>query len=214
MVPYMYSERVGIVEEQARTAGRPRDREVERRILVTTQDLLIEHGFASTTIGDIARIASCSRAAIYRRWPSKIELVIAAMRALHAPVIVPDTGSLRKDLLACAMHYASADERSTRVLASLLSEIGRDRALRDAAHEAIGSPPAEALATVMRRWMGRGEIAPTAPLDLVAGIVPAIAFRSVTLRQGSLDPATVTALVDHVLIPALTSGHLKRSAMP
>ncbi len=185
--------------------GRPRDPDVERSILNATQELLIDRGYAGMTVADVARAAGSSKAAIYRRWPGKIDLVVAAVRALASPGATPDTGSLRDDLVEVAMHYARADDRSARVLASLLSELGGNTELREAARSAIGTPPVAAIVAVIERWIQRGTVPPSVPVSLIAGIVPAVAFGRVSLERRALDPETVEHLVDDVLVPALTS---------
>lgn len=189
--------------EESRASGRPRDPEVERGILLATQDLLVESGYAGTTIAGVAQRAQCGKSAIYRRWSSKVDLVVAAVRALHITTETPDTGTLRGDLIAAAMHFARSDERSGRVLASLLSEIGRDPELRDVAYRTIGEPPVAALVAVIERWIERGTVPADVPVALVAGIVPTAAFGSVMLRQRSLETEAVAELVDFVLLPAL-----------
>jgi AcrR family transcriptional regulator len=194
------------IDDERKPIGRPRDPDVERSILRSTQDLLIERGYAGTTIADVARAAGSGKAAIYRRWPGKIDLVVAAVRDLSQTPPTPDAGTLREDLLAAAMHYARADERSARVLASLLSELGRDAELYEAARTAIGGPPVAAIVAVIERWIERGEIAASVPVALIASIVPSIAFGRVSLQRRSLDSATVETLVDAVLLPALRPG--------
>ena len=185
-------------------AGRPRDPAVESAILQATRDLLVERGFAGMTVEAVARAAGSGKAAVYRRWPSKTALVVAAVRALDTPSTIPDTGTLRGDLLECALHYSSVGRTPARVLASLLSELSRDPELRQAAYEAIGAHPAAALAAVLDRWVARGEIPASVPVGLLTGIIPAVAFRTVVLRQQALDPQTAADLVDHVMLPALS----------
>ncbi|KJL30488.1 TetR/AcrR family transcriptional regulator [Microbacterium oxydans] len=192
--------------EETRAAGRPRDPGLERSILTAVQDLLIEHGYAGMTISAVATRARCGKSAIYRRWETKAELVVAAMRALQVTPDEPDTGSLREDLIAAGMHFAGADERAATVLASLLSEIGRDEELRDVAYRLIGGPPVAAITAVIERWIERGVVPADVPVALIAGIVPTAAFGSISLRRRSLDAATVTDLVDHVMLPALRQG--------
>ena len=194
------------IDAASRTTGRPRDPEVERSILTATQDLLITNGYPGTTIAEVARRARCSKAAIYRRWETKADLVVAAVRALQVAPTLPDTGDLREDLLAAAMHFAGADERSGAVLASLLGELGRDPELYDVAYRAVGRPPVAALIAVIERWIERGVVPAEVPVSLIAGIVPTAAFGSVTLRKRPLDPETVTDLVDAVMMPALRVG--------
>jgi AcrR family transcriptional regulator len=184
-------------------AGRPRDPALERAILAAAADALVQHGLTAATVEDVARRAGTGKAAVYRRWPSKTALVIAAARALQPEVAIPDTGSLRADLLACAQHYTAGDERAAIVLASVLGEASRDTELRDAALDAIGRPPAIALQTVISRWIQRGDIHPSVPAELIASIIPAFALRQVLIHRQQLDDHTAAALVDHVLLPAL-----------
>lgn len=200
----MYNGHVG-ADEASRTAGRPRDPEVESAILSAVQDLLIESGYDGMTIGAVAERARCGRSAIYRRWENKAELVVAAVRALQITTEAPDTGTLRGDLLAAALHFADADERTATVLAGILSEIGRDEELRTVAYRVIGGPPVAVLAAVIERWRERGEVRADAPVALIAGIVPTAAFGSVSLRRRALEPSTVAELIDHVVLPALRS---------
>jgi AcrR family transcriptional regulator len=190
-------------DESNRRAGRPRDPGVEGAILDAVQELLIENGYAGTTIGAVADRARCGRSAIYRRWENKAELVVAAVRALQVTAAVPDTGTLRGDLIAAAMHFAQADERTAGVLASILSEIGRDDELRDVAYRVVGGPPVAALGAVIERWIERGEVRADAPAALIAGLVPTAAFGSISLRRRALEPDAVVQLVDEVVLPAL-----------
>ncbi|MFF9564621.1 TetR/AcrR family transcriptional regulator [Leifsonia sp. NPDC014704] len=190
-------------DTSANPVGRPRDLELESRILSATQDLLIEIGYGGTTIAAVAERAHCGKSAIYRRWETKADLIVAAVRASQPRSTPPDTGSLRGDLLAAALHFAGSDERSGRVLASLLSAIGGDPALYEAAYREVGQPPVQALAAVIERWMAEGTVRKDVPAGLIAGIVPTAAFGSVVLRKQYLDREAVTELVDHVLLPAL-----------
>lgn len=191
-------------DRSTRAAGRPRDPGVDAGILDAVQDLLIEHGYAGTTIGAVAERARCGRSAIYRRWETKAELVVAAVGALQVTAAVPDTGTLRGDLLEAAMHFAQADERTASVLASILSEIGRDEELRAVAYRVVGGPPVAALVAVIERWRERGVVRADAPVALIAGLVPTAAFGSVSLSRRALEPDAVVQLVDEVVLPALT----------
>ena len=184
-------------------SGRPRDPQVEAGILAATQDLLVDRGYAGTTIDAVARRARCGKSAIYRRWATKAELVVAAVSATQEARSIPDTGDLREDLLAASMHFADTGDRSGLVLASVLSELGRDRELYDAAHEKIGGPPVAGIISVLERWIERGRISPEVPVPLVAAIVPTAAFGSVALQQRGLDPRHIADLIDHIVLPAL-----------
>jgi AcrR family transcriptional regulator len=84
--------------EPARPRGRPRHPDIDDRVLQATLAILSEEGFAATTIVAVARRSGVNASAIYRRWPSRIELIEEAVfPGLDQPSIRP-TGDLRRDL--------------------------------------------------------------------------------------------------------------------
>ena len=78
--------------------GRPRDPTIDRRVLDATRDLLVEEGFDGTTIQAISEHSGVPASAIYRRWSSRIEIIEQAVFPGGAPISVPATGDLRRDL--------------------------------------------------------------------------------------------------------------------
>ncbi|MFE4832219.1 TetR/AcrR family transcriptional regulator C-terminal ligand-binding domain-containing protein [Streptomyces sp. NPDC056672] len=60
-----------------------------------------------------------------------------------------------------------------------------------------------ALESVIKRWVARGEVAPSVPIDLLTSLIPALGLRQALLRGRRVDTGTVGDLVDHVLLPAL-----------
>lgn len=191
--------------EQHSTAGRPRDPAVDDSILAATADLLAAEGPASMTVDAVAKLAGCSKTAIYRRWPGKTELIVAAVQKLYSAPQDPDGSSLRDDLLACVRHYSGRNDRTALVLANVLLESKNDPALRAAAYESVGRPPVDLLRRVLRGWVDRGAIPQDAPVDLVVSMVPAIAFQRLVTQGRNLTDAEVVELVDRVLLPALTA---------
>ena len=186
--------------------GRPRDPAVEGAILRATRELLVEKGFAGMTVDAVANAAHCGKAAVYRRWPSKTALVVAAVREVYEPPPVPNTGSLRGDVLACILHYTRADEQAALALASLLSANSAHPDLKQASYESIGRHPVAALRAVLERWVERGAILPSTRTDVIAGLVPILASSSILTQRRGLRESDAIDLVDHVLLPALTVG--------
>src|SRR5262245_60091642 len=79
--------------------GRPRDPSIDARVLAVTAELLATEGFFATTVQEIARRAGVPSSAIYRRWPSRIELIEDAVYPGPAPTMdVEPTGDLQADL--------------------------------------------------------------------------------------------------------------------
>src|SRR6188472_623702 len=84
----------------SRRMGRPRDPRADRAILEATLELIAVVGVSDFRVEDVAARAGVGKAAIYRRYASKDDLVTAAVAALVSEIEVPDTGSTREDLLA------------------------------------------------------------------------------------------------------------------
>ena len=75
---------------------------------------LTEHGYGRVSMEAVAKRAGVGKSALYRRWPSEQDMVIAALAELSVPAAeVPDTGSLRGDLRSMlqAVHDWLADPR-------------------------------------------------------------------------------------------------------
>ena len=89
---------------QARALGRKRDHTRDPEILDAALDVLAETGYDGMTIDMVAARAKAGKATLYRRWPSKAELVIDAVACMKAGDLdlddLPDTGTLRGDLVA------------------------------------------------------------------------------------------------------------------
>jgi AcrR family transcriptional regulator len=82
-----------------RPRGRPRDPLTDERITAAAADLLLRRGFDRTTVDEVAAVAKVGKATVYRRWPSKEDLAVAAMESLYGTELPePDTGSIRGDL--------------------------------------------------------------------------------------------------------------------
>ena len=78
--------------------GRPRDPELERRLLAAAWDLLTEDSYAALTLAQVAVRAGAHRSDVYRRWPTKTRLVADTLAAHLPPVSEADTGSLLSDI--------------------------------------------------------------------------------------------------------------------
>ena len=109
----MFPERANLIEEQP-LRGRPRDPAADRAILTATMKLLMECGFSNLSIEGVAAEAGVGKTTIYRRYKGKTQLVIAAMSSFKQFFDIPDTGSLRNDLIA--LHCHPQDNFSFRLL--------------------------------------------------------------------------------------------------
>jgi AcrR family transcriptional regulator len=178
----------------------------EARILLATLELLAESGYDQLTIEAVVARAHCSKATIYRRWPGKAELVVAAVRR-HAgdPVpSVPDTGSLRGDLLAAlAAMRASLAGQDAALLLGLMLATRRDPELATVVREQVVGSKQAVFRAAIGRAVTRGELAATADHTLPAEIGSAMLLSRLLVTGEPLDDAFVAHLVDSVLLPVL-----------
>jgi AcrR family transcriptional regulator len=94
--------------EPLRRRGRPRDDSISERALAGARELLAERGFEATTIQSVAARAGVHASALYRRWPSRIELIEEAAFPGFSPLAVQPTGDLRRDLRRFIRAYVTA----------------------------------------------------------------------------------------------------------
>jgi AcrR family transcriptional regulator len=94
--------------ESRRHPGRPRDANISERALSATRELLVERGFDATTIQAVAEHSGVHASAIYRRWPSRIELIEEATFPGLSPLSVQPTGDLGNDLRRFIRAYLAA----------------------------------------------------------------------------------------------------------
>jgi AcrR family transcriptional regulator len=182
---------------QPATLGRKRDQTADTRIIEAAIDTLAEVGFDSMTMDMVAARAKAGKATLYRRWPSKAELVRDAVIWMSRSSVdlerLPDTGSLRGDLLALLKPYSKDfGERKLRVLAGLGSFFSDHRKLAEEATAGIFEPWTAVNRTLMLRAAERGEIPPNADIEM----------GTLTLNQ-RFDKAFYTTLLDNILLPAL-----------
>ena len=191
--------------------GRKRDHTRDPQILEAAIDVLAEMGFDGMTIDMVAARAKAGKATIYRRWPSKADLVLDAVAYMKAGELdlehLPDTGTLRGDLVAMIRPRTIEEgERNLRILGGLFGMIATSPELAAAAHAAIIDPRAAANRFFLRRAIERGEISPDCDVDTLSILTPAMAtFRALVQKQ-PIDRAFLVSLIDGVLLPAAGVG--------
>ncbi len=193
------------METTARRPGRPPNPAIDAQLLTATQDLLIEQGYERLTMDAVAQRCGASKATIYRRWPSKNALVVAAAAALFPAPDVPDTGDLRTDLLECGRGYLQHEGRNAQVLAAVISASQYDPVLRDASRQALGAPYGNLFEQVLSRAVDRGTVPANADVPTLAQVFPAIAYQQVAAQGRLITEHDIVRVVDGVLLPALAA---------
>jgi AcrR family transcriptional regulator len=188
--------------------GRKRDHTRDPEILDAAIEVLTETGYDGMTIDMVAARAKAGKATLYRRWSSKGELVIDAIACMKNGDLdtasLPDTGTLRGDLVAMIKPHAVQDSgKKLQVMAGLMSMLSRDPELAETAKAAIIEPRAAANRLLMRRAIDRGEVSADTDIETVAMISPSMAFYRVVILQKPVDRPFLISLIDHVILPAL-----------
>jgi AcrR family transcriptional regulator len=199
-------------------SGRKPDASKDAAILQATVDVVGDVGYDGMTMDLVAARAGTTKSAMYRRWSSKGELTLDAVVRLQGPEValdnLPDSGSLRGDLLALTPLYLSeTGRRKLRLLAGLSSLLGRHPELVDAANAAIIEPWVDVCRLLIGRAVERGE-AVTNGVETVARVIPSMTSDRVLVQRKPLDHNFFVELIDVVLLPAVGCGPHDRSPHP
>jgi len=186
----------------SRRPGRPRSEQAEQAIIEATLDVFAEQGFEGVCVEAVAARAGVGKATIYRRWPNKEELLLAAFGSLKSPFPEPKGGSVRDDLLAMVqvMCTDKADPRKARRYALLLGEGEKYPRLMARYKETVVEPRREAMRAVIRHGVEAGELRPETDVEIaMLQLTGAIMAQEKSL-DGLLDDEFATRLVDGLLL--------------
>jgi AcrR family transcriptional regulator len=191
-----------------RRGPRRRGRALEEAIYHAALEELAEHSFTDLSIERIAQRAGTGKSAIYRRWATKLDLVVSTLaHAFPPPGPTTTTGDLRTDLLL--FHQGMAAALGGTLGAALRANVGQHRQhpeLAAALQEQILVPRHRILGELLAAGVNRGEVRPGALTPECVEAGPAL------LRQQFIDSGeqpsedAVRVLVDNVLIPMLRAA--------
>ena len=203
-----------------RAPGRPVDAALGPAILLAVRDLLAESGYAALTTAAVARRAGVSTATLYRRWPTKRELVLASTRRMIEIGVTDeavdsgaaaaedfDTGSLQGDLRAFIAHKNRSLSGATgQAVLSLLGELPQDQELRELFLGQLLAATRSHLEQIRDQALARGEGAvdldPHAGARLVLGAVLA----GIALAAGGDEAEPLSDVEQDLLLRALGCG--------
>ena len=170
-----------------------------------TLRLLQENGYDRLTVDAVAAKARASKATVYRRWPSKAELVLAAfIEGIRQVAVPPDTGSLRDDLLRVGEMICQQGQQHAGTIRAVLVEVSRNPALNDVMQHQFIEQRKALIGRILKQAVSRGEIDQAAIKDELWDLLPYyLIFRSIIPGRPPTRQ-TVQALVDDVVIPSLT----------
>ncbi len=194
--------------------GRKRDHTRDAVILDAALEVLAEVGYDGMTMDMVAVRAKAGKATLYRRWPSKAELVLDAVARMKRSQVdldrLPDTGTLRGDLVAMIKPQSMEEaERKLKVMAGLASMLSHHSGLAEAVNAAIVEPWAEAHRVFMHRAVDRGEIPAAADVETLSHVVPSMAAYRTLIQREPVDRGFLVSLIDGLLLPALRGASVE-----
>jgi AcrR family transcriptional regulator len=185
---------------------------LEQAILAATLEELAEVGYADLTMDRVAVRARTSKAALYRRWSNRAELVVDACRSQIITDAVPDTGELRADMIAYLRIMSDRmDSPFGAVVRGLLAEVLRRPELAEEIREQIFGSGPTAITTILERAVARGEV-PERLLRSRRVTVAADLLRNEFLLYGGPVPdETIVEIVDDIYLPLMLVNEPGRS---
>lgn len=183
-----------------RPRGRPADPTLDATLRQAVQDELTEHGWRGTSIERIAQRAGVARTTVYRRHGSVHGVMLLVMGDIYAQVPVPDTGSLREDLVILMREIVTVwrDPAHVRYLSGLTAAKHENAELALADHQQFEQRRA-ATSTIVARAVKRGELAPDADGDLLLDMLAGIVAQRVLLRRLPMPDDFPETIVDQLL---------------
>ena len=187
--------------DAVRRPGRPRSERAEQAIIDATLEAIGDCGVDGVRCEDVAARAGVGKATLYRRWPGKEELLIAAFASLKTPLPEPRGESVREDLIAMleAMAADANDPRYARQFALLHGEGERYPRLVRRYKEQVVEPRRDLIRSVLRRGVASGELRPGTDVE-----VAMLLLTGAVLARGKHDatpaePGFASRVVDELL---------------
>ncbi|MFE5960453.1 TetR/AcrR family transcriptional regulator [Streptomyces rubiginosohelvolus] len=188
-------------DDQVRSArrgpGRPRQEHVTRAVLDAVVDLVSESGMGALTMDAVAARAGVSKPAVYRRWSTKRDLVIAAAESRIGPLEVADLGDFRSELRAVlsARMETYRQPGVDRLLAGVIGAAAEEGAVR-AAFGAYATRVTSETRHVLERGIARGDVRPDIDVGATVTLVASSLLFRLVAEQRLPDEALVESVVD------------------
>ncbi|MGW5379718.1 TetR/AcrR family transcriptional regulator [Nocardia sp. NPDC003999] len=186
-----------------RKAPRRRGEVLEQAILRAAAEELAEVGYAGFGIDRVATRAGTNKTTIYRRWPSRAALAVAAFREAALTDDVPDTGDLRTDALAVLR--AAADRMTSRqgeLLHVLATEMHSQPDLLREVRDQLFDTSVTRWLTILGRAIARGQARPEALSPRIATVAVDLLRNEYLVRGVTTIPdSTITEIIDTIYLP-------------
>ncbi|MFG2785575.1 TetR/AcrR family transcriptional regulator [Streptomyces prunicolor] len=183
---------------------------LERAILDAALEQLSTVGWNALTMEGVAAGAQTGKAAVYRRWSSKEDLVADALQAgLPRLDEAPDLGNVREDLLAlCVQARDAMYSRPGYALRSVIHECDTAQAERfhGVIFEGVVEPMIRLLGEVVNRGIERGEVRSDASNSYVLDAIPAMMMYRSKMCGSEWNDGDIEEMLDQLMLPLLRPG--------
>lgn len=188
---------------------RRRGSRLEAAILEAAWDELAEVGYAALTMEGVAARARTSRAVLYRRWPNRPELVVAALRHrtdFTSPEAF-DTGTLRGDVLALLRHMSTRVGEIAGALSFLIAASFEEVGLTPAGlrERAVAGEPGT-MEAILDRAAARGEIDPGRLSPRMASLPVDLVRHDLIMTLAPIPDSTLMEIVDKIFLPLVRTA--------
>jgi AcrR family transcriptional regulator len=191
-----------------RKRPRRRGEELYAAIFDATLAELAETGYSRLAMERVAARAGASKASLYKRWPNRAELVVAALRHQHGePEPAPDTGNLRDDVLTLLrLGAARLDGIFGEAVRGLMAETLTDPDRTATVRANMFTNRDRLMREILDRAAARGDIRPAVVTPQLAGLAPALVDHYFLMHGAPIPNDVLTGIVDNVLLPLLTTA--------
>lgn len=180
--------------------GRPRTEGTDAAVLAAAMELLAERGYDGLTMEGVAARAGVAKTTVYRRWPSRADLVLELAQRVAAPVRLAPTGDLRRDLVAALRDIIGVLEAplARRVIPRVLAEAPENEELA-AVLTSFWTDRRARLRSLLEAGMASGQIRPDLDLEVAADALYGPVWYRYLVTRAELDPSAAEAIVDRAL---------------
>jgi AcrR family transcriptional regulator len=183
-----------------RRPGRPRDARADAAIRRAAIEVLADKGPAGFTVDEVASRAGCGKATIYRRWPSRANLLLDTAHSMGLEPEAVDTGSVRGDLVRLMVQLATKlhDSPAGRIMPGVMAEAAVNPEMRQVL-SAFVQDRRQRPREVVERAIARGQLPPDTDVELVVDLVGAVAFYRELVSGQALEEHDAERVVDVIL---------------
>jgi AcrR family transcriptional regulator len=178
---------------------------LEKVLLEATWEELKEVGYKQLSFDNVAKRAGTSKSVLYRRWAKRLDLVRAALRS-HRPLLsgpIPDTGSLRGDVMALLEHMAQVMSEVPDIVWGMAVDAISDKQLHASFPKEIKESNVKVMKAILKQAEARGEVTTAAIPDRLITLPIDLARHEMLITGQPPTKTAITQIVDDIYTPLL-----------